>query len=232
MKEIIIAIDGFSACGKSTTAKKVAEMLGYIFIDTGAMYRAVSLYLLEHGIDVMEVTPALQTALDQMVVEFRMDRETGLAETFLNGRNVEEAIRTPQVSAIVSEVAALSPVRRALVAQQQQMGKRKGIVMDGRDIGTVVFPDAELKIFMTASIECRIQRRIDQLAEKGVFATAEEVKENLLHRDHIDSTREDSPLRQAEDAILLDNTHLSFTDQVQFIVGKAREIMRETAVNC
>lgn len=202
-------------------------MLGYIFIDTGAMYRAVALFLLENSISYDAVTPALMDALEGLHVEFRMDRETGLAETFLNGRNVEEEIRSPEISGIVSEVAALSPVRRALVAQQQLMGKRKGIVMDGRDIGTVVFPEAELKIFMTASLECRIQRRIDQLAEKGVIATADEVAENLQHRDHIDTTREDSPLRQAADAILLDNTELSFTDQVQFILGKARDIISQ-----
>lgn len=229
MKEIIIAIDGFSACGKSSTARKVAEILGYIFIDTGAMYRAVALYLLDHEVSVMEVTPELQDALDQMEIDFRIDRETGRAETWLNGVNVEEDIRTPRVSSIVSEVAALSPVRRVLVAQQQQMGRRKGIVMDGRDVGTVVFPNAELKIFMTASLECRIERRRQQLAEKGVVASIAEIKENLLHRDHIDSTRDDSPLRQAEDAILLDNTELSFTDQVTFIVNRARALMNETA---
>lgn len=228
MKNIIIAIDGFSACGKSTTARQVAAELGYSFIDTGAMYRAVSLYMIENQIDVNAVSPGLLDALQLITIDFRYNPETGKNDTWLNGRNVEQEIREKSVSDVVSEVAALSPVRKFLVAQQKRMGERRKIVMDGRDIGTVVFPQAELKIFMTATLEKRIERRMLQLEKKGIEMSEDEVRENLLHRDHIDSTREDSPLRQAEDAILLDNTNLTFEEQVDFILSKARDIIHST----
>lgn len=203
MHKIIIAIDGHSSCGKSTLARSLAHHLGYTYIDSGAMYRAVTLYLLRHDIRA-EDREQIKGVLPQLQLSFNERNEM-----MLNGENAEREIRQMKVSSYVSEVAAVPEVRHAMVQQQQAMGHQKGIVMDGRDIGTVVFPDAELKIFLTASSETRAQRRYKELQEKGHNSTLEEVAANLAHRDHIDSTREDSPLKQAADAIIIDNTQLS-----------------------
>lgn len=227
MKPIVLAVDGFAATGKSTTARKVAHRLGYTFIDTGAMYRAVALYLLENGVNISPENPNLESALNQIVLEFRHNPESDARDMYLNGKNVEMEIRSLEVSSVVSEVAALSAVRRRLVALQQEMGKTGGIVMDGRDIGTVVFPNADLKIFLTAQMDVRVLRRMQELAKKGKPANPEEVRKNLLHRDHIDSTREDSPLRKAEDAIEIDTTELTIPKQVDQVVGMAQKILAE-----
>lgn len=203
MHKIIIAIDGHSSCGKSTLARSLAQRLGYTYIDSGAMYRAVTLYLLRHGISATE-RERIDAVLPKLHLSFNEKNEM-----LLNGENVEHEIRQMKVSNYVSEVAAVPEVRRAMVKQQQEMGRQRGIVMDGRDIGTVVFPDAELKIFLTASSQTRAQRRYEELQQKGYPSTIAEVEKNLAHRDHIDSTREDSPLKQAADAIIIDNTKLS-----------------------
>lgn len=216
---ITIAIDGYSACGKSTLARSLARRLGYTYIDSGAMYRAVTYYFLRNDIDYYDEA-AVDAALADIRIEFRP--MMGGAHTFLNGEDVEEAIRQMEVSQHVSPVAALPTVRRAMVAQQQQMGRNKGIVMDGRDIGTVVFPDAELKIFLTADTDVRIQRRYAELQAKGIDIDEEEVAENLAVRDHIDSTREDSPLRRAPGAVVINNTHLSPDEQVGLAYGLAQ----------
>lgn len=219
MKKITIAIDGFSSCGKSTMAKDLAREIGYIYIDSGAMYRAVTLYALQNGIfcggDIR--TDRLQAAMPHIEVSFRLNPESGRPDTYLNGKNVEGEIRTMEVSAHVSPIAALPFVREAMVAQQQAMGREKGIVMDGRDIGTTVFPDAELKIFVTASAEIRAQRRYDELKTKGQEASFDEILENVKQRDHIDQTREVSPLRKADDALLLDNSHLTIAQQKEWL---------------
>jgi cytidylate kinase len=216
--KIIIAIDGFSSCGKSTLAKQLAKQLGYRFIDTGAMYRAVALYLLRNQIDIHHPELVAQ-ALPYIQINFTYDAETQTQQTLLNGENVEQEIRiNPRVASVVSDVSAISEVRRFLVKQQQEMGKEKGIVMDGRDIGTVVFPEAELKIFVTAQPEIRAQRRLDELKSKGQNTTAEEVLANLEKRDRIDSTRADSPLKKAADAIELDNSHLSREQQFEVVM--------------
>lgn len=225
MRKIVIAIDGYSACGKSTTAKLVARHLGYIFIDTGAMYRAVTLYFIRHGITVDRETPEMFEALKNIHLEFHINPELKRPEMYLNGENVETAIRSMEVSAVVSEVSTLRPVREALVAQQQRMGQARGVVMDGRDIGTVVFPDAELKMFMTASLSQRIVRRRLEHEAKGEHPSDEEIRENILHRDHIDTTRKESPLRQAEDAIVLDTSHMTIPGQVDFVLMHARRLM-------
>ncbi|HMQ89962.1 MAG TPA: (d)CMP kinase [Flavilitoribacter sp.] len=211
MKKIIVAIDGYSSCGKSTLAKALAGRLGYAYVDSGAMYRAATLYLLQHGIGIEE-EGAIEAALDD--IHIRFERNPSGNRTLLNGEDVEEQIRSMEVSAVVSEVSAISPVRRAMVRQQQNMGKHKGIVMDGRDIGTVVFPDAELKIFLTAAKDIRVARRYRELTAKGIDISLDEVEENLAHRDLIDSTRDDSPLRQAEDAVVLDNSRLTPEQQL------------------
>ena len=222
MKKITIAIDGYSSCGKSTMAKDLAREIGYIYIDSGAMYRAVTLYSLqkgffsEKGID----TEALKTAMPDIHISFRLNPETQRPMPFLNDTNVEDAIRSMEVSSHVSPIAALGFVREALVKQQQEMGKAKGIVMDGRDIGTVVFPDAELKIFVTASAAIRAQRRYDELRSKGQEASYEKILENVEERDRIDQTREVGPLRQADDAILLDNSHMSIAEQKEWLTEK------------
>ncbi len=225
MCSIIIAIDGYSACGKSTLAKAIGQQLGYAYIDTGAMYRATTLYFLRHHINLSN-SQAVETALAAINIHFEYLNDLNI--TFLNGKNVEEAIRSLEVSNQVSEVAAIPAVRRKMVQQQQQMAKTKGFVLDGRDIGTVVFPDAALKIFLTASIAERTRRRFKELQQKGIAITYSEVLENLQHRDHIDSTREDSPLRKADDAILLDNTYLNKEEQLSKVialveVAKAKE---------
>ena len=219
MKKITIAIDGYSSCGKSTMAKDLAREIGYIYIDSGAMYRAVTLYCIENelfteeGIDENK----LEKDINDIQISFILNLETQRPMTCLNGKNVEDRIRNMEVSSRVSLVAALGFVREALVKQQQEMGKNKGIVMDGRDIGTAVFPEAELKIFVTASAEIRAQRRYDELKAKGQEASFDEILANVKERDHIDMTREVSPLRQAEDAILLDNSHLTIEEQKQWL---------------
>ena len=219
MKKITIAIDGYSSCGKSTMATDLAREIGYIYIDSGAMYRAVTLYCLENnifteeGIDVER----LKKDMPSIRINFILNPETQRPMTCLNGVIVEDRIRSMEVSTRVSPIAALGFVREALVKQQQEMGKAKGIVMDGRDIGTVVFPNAELKIFVTASAEIRAQRRYDELKAKGQEASFEEILANVKERDHIGMNREVSPLRQAEDAILLDNSYLTIDEQKQWL---------------
>ena len=216
MKKIIVAIDGLSSCGKSTMARELAQEVGYTYIDTGAMYRAVTLYALRHGLlasDGQIDTAALEKQMDDIRITFRVNPATGRSETYLNGEQVEAAIRGMEVSAQVSRIASLPFVRRALVAQQQAMGRQKGLVMDGRDIGTVVFPKAELKIFVTATDEVRAQRRVDELRAKGTDVSMEEVLRNVRERDRLDMERAESPLHRADDAIELDNTHLTIQEQ-------------------
>ncbi|WP_455671432.1 (d)CMP kinase [Phocaeicola sp.] len=219
MKKITIAIDGYSSCGKSTMAKDLAREIGYIYIDSGAMYRAVTLYCLENGLFTEKGidTDTLRKSLSEIKISFRLDPDTQRPVTYLNGKNVEDRIRTMEVSSHVSPVAALGFVREALVKQQQEMGKQKGIVMDGRDIGTVVFPDAELKIFVTASAEIRAQRRYDELKAKGQEASYDEILANVKERDYIDQNREVGPLRRADDAMLLDNSHLTIAEQKEWL---------------
>ena len=216
MRKITIAIDGHSSCGKSTMAKDLAKAIGYIYVDTGAMYRAVTLYALQQKLwddnNVLD-TERLESMISDIEISFCLNEETGKPDTYLNGVCVESEIRGMEVSGKVSEIAALPFVREALVAQQQRMGESKGIVMDGRDIGTVVFPDAELKVFVTASPEVRAQRRYDELLKKGTPADYEEVLRNVKERDYADSHREVGPLRQADDALLLDNSHMTIPEQ-------------------
>ena len=224
--KINIAIDGYSSCGKSTLAKQLAKKLHYIYVDTGAMYRSVALFALENGFFESDFDKEkLINSLNQITIRFERN-ENGL-QTILNGENVEESIRSMRVSERVSEVAAIPEVRKKLVSQQQEMGKEKGVVMDGRDIGTVVFPDAELKIFMTASPSVRAQRRYDELKAKGKEASMEEVKKNLEHRDYIDTHRSSDPLRQADDALVLDNTDLTPDEQLQKALDWAEERIGE-----
>ena len=228
MKKITIAIDGFSSCGKSTMAKDLAKEIGYIYIDSGAMYRAVTLYSIENGIfhgDTID-TDELKRRIGDIHISFRIDPETGRPNTYLTGVNVENKIRTMEVSSKVSPISALGFVREAMVAQQQEMGKAKGIVMDGRDIGTTVFPDAELKIFVTASAEIRAQRRYDELKAKGQETGFEEILENVKQRDHIDQTREVSPLKKADDALLLDNSHLTIAEQKEWLMAEYQKAIK------
>ena len=216
MKKIVIAIDGFSSCGKSTMAKDLAKEIGYIYVDTGAMYRSVTLYALRHGMfreDNSIDTEALEKAIPEIKISFKLNVETGRPDTYLNGELVEKDIRSMEVSSHVSPIAAIGFVREALVKQQQAMGKEKGIVMDGRDIGTAVFPNAELKIFVTASSEVRAQRRYDELKAKGMPADFQDILKNVEERDYIDSHREVSPLKKAEDAIELDNSNMTIPEQ-------------------
>jgi len=220
--KIIIAIDGFSSCGKSTLAKALAKSLAYVFIDTGAMYRAVALYFMRHEIAFNDIS-AIEKAIQSIQLHFAFNEATGKSDMYLNGENVEAAIREMKVSQKVSEVAAIAAVRDFAVAQQQAMGEQKGIVMDGRDIGTVVFPNAELKIFVTADPLVRAERRFKELQATQPTITREEVAENLTHRDLIDSTREHSPLKQAEDALVLDNTHLNQEEQFTIALNWAKE---------
>lgn len=231
MKKITIAIDGFSSCGKSTMAKDLAKEIGYIYIDSGAMYRAVTLYSLQQGIfgpnGIDEVR--LQQEMEQIQISFQLNATTGRPDTYLNGVNVEQQIRTMEVSSHVSPIAALPFVREAMVKQQQAMGKAKGIVMDGRDIGTTVFPDAELKIFVTASPEIRAQRRYDELKAKGEQANLQEILENVKQRDYIDQHRETSPLRKADDALLLDNSQLTIAEQKEWLFD---QFNRLTQTDC
>ena len=214
--KIIIAVDGYSSCGKSTTAKGVAAQLGYSYIDTGAMYRAVTLYFYQNHVSLTNPKEVAK-ALENIKINFKRDPKTGRNETYLNSQNVEDEIRKLYIANIVSEVSAISDVRRAMVAQQQRMGRNKGIVMDGRDIGTVVFPAAELKIFMTADPLIRAERRQIELLAKGDMLDVQEILTNIQHRDHIDTTRADSPLRQAADAILIDTTGMTLNGQIQLV---------------
>ena len=232
MKKITIAIDGFSSCGKSTMAKDLAKEIGYIYIDSGAMYRAVTLYSIENGLfcgDEMNVE-TLKSQINHIHITFRMDPETGRPITYLNGTNVENKIRTMEVSTKVSPISTLDFVREALVAQQQAMGREKGIVMDGRDIGTTVFPDAELKIFVTASAEVRAQRRYDELQAKGEEADFDSILENVKQRDYIDQNREVSPLRKAEDALTLDNTNLTIEEQRDWLLDHYNQVIRKLSL--
>ena len=224
MEKIIIAIDGFSSTGKSTVAKQVAKELNYIYVDTGAMYRAVTYFALENNFISEDEfnSEGLIDRLDTIKITFKFNPQLGFAEVYLNGINIEAKIRTLEVSQYVSPIATISEVRRKLVEQQQLMGKDRGIVMDGRDIGTVVFPDAELKLFMTASAETRAKRRYKELLERGHTASYEAVLENVTTRDHIDSTREDSPLVKADDAIAIDNSHLTLVEQFEKILKLAK----------
>ena len=221
MKKITIAIDGFSATGKSTLAKQLAKHLGYIYVDTGAMYRAVTYFAMQNNYINQEKfdQQALTYDLSKIKLTFQFNSNLGFAEMFLNGVNVENEIRTIEVSSFVSKVAEISQVRAKLVEQQQEMGKNKGIVMDGRDIGTVVFPTAELKIFMTASPQTRAQRRYDEMSQKGENVSFDAVLKNVQERDYIDTHREDSPLVQAHDAIEIDNSHLSREEQLQVVLN-------------
>ena len=225
MEKIIITIDGWSSCGKSTLAKQLARELHYVYIDSGAMYRAITLYFIRHHVD-WTIPQAVVEALKHIQVEFVANHKNGQTEMWLNGENVEYVIRDLVVAEKVSEVAAVKEVREFAVARQQEMGKKKGIVMDGRDIGTVVFPHAELKIFMTADEAVRVQRRFKELYEKNPNITLAEVKQNLAHRDYIDSHREISPLRQAEDAVVLDNSHLTIKQQLHIAEGWVKERMK------
>ncbi len=231
MKKITIAIDGYSSCGKSTMAKDLARSIGYVYIDTGAMYRAVTLYAMRHGIIHSGSIDAdrLQAEMGNINISFKLNTETGMPDTYLNGELVEREIRTLEVSNNVSPIATLAFVRAAMVCQQQAMGKEKGIVMDGRDIGTTVFPDAELKIFVTASPEVRAQRRYDELKSKGMPAEYNDILANVKERDYIDSHREVSPLRQAEDAIVLDNSHMTIPEQKEWLLAKFKETAEKDA---
>ena len=219
MKQLVIAIDGYSSCGKSTTAKAVAALLHYAYVDTGAMYRAVTLYLLEQQIDLADLG-RIEEALHTLHISFRRNRRTGRNEVFLDGVNREDDIRQMRISNCVSEVSVIPLVRHALVAQQQRMGRKRGVVMDGRDIGTTVFPDAEVKVFMTADVVVRAQRRQVELAANGEQVALDDIIENLRKRDHLDSTRAESPLRRASDAVLLDTTHLVIDEQVDFVLER------------
>ena len=226
MKKITIAIDGHSSCGKSTMAKDLAREVGYIYVDTGAMYRSVTLYALRHGLfnaDGSVNTVELERQMPDIRISFQLNPETGRPDTYLNGECVEKEIRSLEVSTHVSPIAAVGFVRKALVAQQQQMGKDKGVVMDGRDIGTVVFPDAELKVFVTASPEVRAQRRFDELQAKGMPADYDDILKNVQERDYIDSHRAESPLRQADDALLLDNSAMTIPEQQSWLLARFRE---------
>lgn len=226
MKKITIAIDGFSSCGKSTMAKELAKKIGYIYVDTGAMYRSVTLFAMRHGLfnaDGSVKTDALKQQMSNIDITFKFNEKAGRPDTYLNGECVEEAIRTLEVSNHVSPIAAIPFVRAAMVARQQGMGRDKGIVMDGRDIGTTVFPEAELKVFVTASAEVRARRRYDELKEKGMPADFDDILKNVQERDYIDSHREVSPLRKAADAIELDNSHMTIAEQNDWLMRQVQQ---------
>ena len=230
MKKITIAIDGHSSCGKSTMAKELARQLGYVYVDTGAMYRTVTLFAMRHNLFLADGevdTDALRKCMPEIEVSFRFNEETGRPDAYLNGECVEKVIRSIEVSNHVSKVAAIPFVREAMVDQQRRMGAEKGIVMDGRDIGTTVFPDAELKIFVTASSKVRAQRRYDELKEKGMPADFDEIQKNVEERDYIDSHREVSPLRQAPDALLLDNSEITIPEQNAWLMDKVKALVME-----
>jgi cytidylate kinase len=226
MKKITIAIDGHSSCGKSTMAKELARRVGYIYVDTGAMYRSVTLYALRHGMiapDGSVDADALKASMNQISITFHLNPGTQRPDTYLNGECVEQLIRSLEVSQHVSPVAALPFVREAMVAQQQLLGQGGGVVMDGRDIGTVVFPHAELKVFVTATAEVRAQRRYDELKQKGMEADYADILRNVEERDYIDSHREVAPLRQADDALLLDNSNMTIAEQDEWLMQRFRE---------
>jgi len=231
MKKITIAIDGFSSTGKSTIAKQLAKTLNYIYVDTGAMYRAVTYFALENDLigEDFFYSEKLIERLKEIHITFQFNEISGFAEVYLNGKNIESDIRTLRVSRYVSPVATISKVRQKLVEQQQLMGNGKGVVMDGRDIGTVVFPDAELKIFMRASAETRAKRRYKELLDRGHNLTYREVLENVTSRDHIDSTREDSPLVKAKDAIEIDNSKLTIEEQITLVLEKVTQVIKSPA---
>ena len=226
-QKIVIALDGFSSCGKSTFAKAIAARLGYIFIDTGAMYRAVTLYALEQGaiVDGVVNEAAVVALLPEVNITFKFNAERGASDIYVNGELAEGRIRTIEVSNCVSSVSSIREVREKLVAMQQQMGRERGVVMDGRDIGTVVFPDAELKIFMTADAQVRAERRYAELTAKGDSVTMEEILENVISRDKADMERAISPLRQAEDAVVLDNSHMSVEEQMAWFMERYQKIV-------
>lgn len=226
MKKITIAIDGFSSCGKSTMAKDLAKKLGYVYVDTGAMYRAVTLYAMRNGLfnaDGSVKTADLERQMNKINITFKLNKTAERPDTYLNNELVENDIRTLEVSNHVSQIAAVPFIREAMVAQQQRMGKDKGVVMDGRDIGTTVFPEAELKVFVTASAEVRAQRRYDELKEKGIPADFNDILKNVQERDYIDSHREVSPLRKAPDAIELDNSHMTITEQSAWLMELVKQ---------
>ena len=228
-KKITIAIDGFSSTGKSTIAKELAKKLAYLYVDTGAMYRAVTLYAMQNGFfrNNSFLENLFLKELDKIELEFIFNPDLGFSEMYLNGKNVEREIRGLDVSKLVSKIATISEVRKKLVAQQKEYGKSKGVVMDGRDIGTVVFPNAELKLFMTASPEKRAQRRYKELLDRGDDITYDEILKNVQHRDFIDSNRKDSPLRKADDAIEFDNSNLGLEDQFERIYNLALDKIKE-----
>ena len=229
MKKITIAIDGYSSCGKSTMAKDLAREIGYVYVDTGAMYRSVTLYALRHNLfdaDGSVREDELRQEMGNIHITFKLNPETGRPDTYLNGELVENDIRSLEVSNHVSPIAAIAFVRHALVAQQQQMGKEKGIVMDGRDIGTTVFPDAELKVFVTASAQVRAQRRFDELQAKGMPADFSDILKNVQERDYIDTHRETSPLKKADDALELDNSHLTIAEQKAWLLAQYERTVR------
>lgn len=225
MKKIIIAIDGFSSCGKSTMAKALARNIGYLYFDSGAMYRAVALYCMRNGISINGIinVDRLRDEMGMIKITFQVDPDTKNSLTYLNGENVENEIRTLEVSRLVSHVAALEFVRTALIEQQRELGEAKGIVMDGRDIGTTVFPDAELKIFVTASADVRARRRYDELVARGEKPNYQEILANVIERDHLDQTREISPLRRADDALLLDNSDMTIEGQLEWLYGQYKQ---------
>ena len=226
MRKITIAIDGHSSCGKSTMAKDLARELGYVYVDTGAMYRSVTLYALRNGLFTKDGIneEELRKQIPNIKISFKVNLRTRRPDTYLNGKLVEKDIRTMEVSNHVSQIAALGFVRKALVAQQQEMGKNKGVVMDGRDIGTVVLPDADLKIFVTASVEVRAKRRYDELKGKGMEADYDEILKNVQERDYIDSHREVSPLKKADDAIELDNSDMTIDQQKEWLMQRFNEV--------
>ncbi len=227
MGKIVIAIDGYSGCGKSSTAKAVAKNLGYTYIDSGAMYRAATLHFIQEKLSPLREDEVKQ-GLNSLGISFQINPQTGLQETYLNGQNVEDEIRTMFVSQKVSELATVGSIRKELVAQQQCLGKGKGVVMDGRDIGSVVFPNAELKVFMTADLETRAKRRQQELMEKGQLVNLEEINENLARRDQIDSSRAESPLMKMPDAAEVDTSNLTFEEQVAQIVQLAKAKIKMT----
>ncbi len=228
MKKINIAVDGYSSCGKSTTARLLARRLKYIFIDSGAMYRAVTWYLIQHKISHENLSEILQT-LPNIELDFRPTQESEIPLIHLNGNCVEQQIRMPEISALVSEYSTVKEIRKLLVTQQQWMGRNGGVVMDGRDIGTVVFPMAELKVFLTAELDIRVMRRALELEEKGTPLSENKIQENLLHRDFIDTTRKESPLRKAETAVEIDTSYLDIEEQVEIVYNMAQSIIRENS---
>ena len=226
MGDIVIAIDGFSGTGKSSTAKEVASALGYTYIDSGAMYRCVARYFINHQIDFVEEEKVIK-ALDEILISFRFNKSLNASEIFLNDQIMDHQIRLPEINEIVSQIAAQPLIRKKLVSRQQALGLHKSMVMDGRDIGTVVFPGAALKIFMTADLDIRSKRRQKELEEQGIQVNLDEIKKNLASRDHLDTTRIDSPLVKAADAIALDSSYLTFDDQVKQIIDLANKIIYE-----